>query len=118
MYSGIPSPNCRRSDQWAATLPASRYGFAGPEALAAGKGALWVANAQANSVIEINARTGQLMRTLSGSAYGFDDPIRVISGRRYGLDDPGALTVGGGRVWIADQANDSITGMTSGPAPC
>jgi DNA-binding beta-propeller fold protein YncE len=47
------------------------------------------------SITEIDAATGALVRTVSGSGFAFDDPT--------------ALTVSGPDVFVADQGNNSVT---------
>ena len=61
-------------------------------------GDLWVANGGSDSVTEINAATGAL--------------IRVISAQRYRLDTTvyaPAITVAGAHVWVPDGSGDSVT---------
>jgi DNA-binding beta-propeller fold protein YncE len=45
-----------------ATRPGRRYGFDHPAALAVSNGRLWVANSLGDSVTEVNAATGALLR--------------------------------------------------------
>jgi DNA-binding beta-propeller fold protein YncE len=60
---------------------------------------LWVVSANGNSVTELNASTGSLVRVLSGHRYGFDNPI--------------ALAVVGKTIWIANGAGNSVTVVSS-----
>ena len=80
------------------TLSGRAYGFDDPCALALAGRYLWVADARAASVTEID--------TASGTA------LRILSGARHGFDNPYALASSGNRIWvanaIADQASDSI----------
>lgn len=40
---------------------------------------VWVANEYDTSVTELSARTGVLVRVISGSAYGFYGPISIAT---------------------------------------
>ena len=48
-----------------------QYHFASPDALALSGGDLFVADQGGNSITEINAGTGALLRVISGLAYRF-----------------------------------------------
>ena len=50
------------------------WGFKGPEALAVSGSDLFVANYYGNSVTELNASTGALVRVISASSYRFNHP--------------------------------------------
>ena len=77
-------------------------GFDDPCALALAGRYLWVADARAASVTEIDTASGT--------------PLRILSGARYGFDDPYALADSGRRVWVADAGDHSVTelGATTG----
>ena len=51
---------------------------------------VWVANASGNTVTELSASTGALVKVISGSSYGFNDPMRSSSD--------------GTHVWVANPA--------------
>ena len=69
-------------------LPGRQYGLRNPAALAVGGGILWVANSLGNSVTEINASTGTL--------------IRVLSGREYHFQDPSGIAASGSTAWVTN----------------
>ena len=58
---------------------------------------VWVANYFGDSVTELDATTGGLVRVLSGSSYGFDRPVSVSSD--------------GKDVWVANYAGNTVTGF-------
>jgi len=98
-----------------------------------------VANANGNSVTELSETTGALVKVISGSSYGFDDPeaitsdgthvwvaneygnsvtelsastgalVKVIRGSSYGFNSPDAVTSGGTHVWAANMYGNSVT---------
>jgi DNA-binding beta-propeller fold protein YncE len=72
--------------------------FDSPDAVAVAGGLVWVANAGGNSVTEINANTGAL--------------IRVISASRYELNEPRAIAVTGTTVWVLNSGDVSRTAIT------
>lgn len=63
--------------------------------VAVGNGRVWVANPDRNSVTELDAATGALIRVLLPSKYRFNAPE--------------ATAVGGGRVWVVNTAGASVT---------
>ena len=60
-----------------------------------GDGILWVANSLGNSVTEINAGTGAL--------------IRVLSGREYHFKDPTGIAASGRTAWVTNMGGNSVT---------
>jgi DNA-binding beta-propeller fold protein YncE len=74
-------------------LDAPALEFDSPDAVAVQGATVWVANGGGNSVTEINAATGAL--------------IRVITASRYRLNEPMGITTSGNTVWVADK--DSVT---------
>ena len=54
-----------------------------------GRHHVWVANYSGNSVTELSASTGALVKVIGGSSYGFDDPVAIASD--------------GTHVWVANQ---------------
>jgi hypothetical protein len=56
---------------------------------------VWVANLEGNSVTELSASTGNLVRVISGSSYGFNRPT--------------AISLGGAHVWVVNPLTFSVT---------
>jgi DNA-binding beta-propeller fold protein YncE len=113
--------------------------FASPDAIAADRARVWVANNGGNSVTELSAATGALIRVISGQRYQLNGPvaisanadnvwvanaagnslteinaatgalIRVISGKQFQLNGPQAITAGASHVWVADATGNSLT---------
>jgi len=80
-----------------------RYRLDRPAALAVAGGAVWVASPGTDSVTELSAGTGVL--------------LRILSGPRYGFAGPAGLAVAGLRLWVTDQAGDEVTALRRGTAP-
>jgi len=55
----------------------SKYGFDDPTAITVAGADLWVTNFKGNSVTEVVAATGRLVRRLSGANYGFANPAGI-----------------------------------------
>jgi DNA-binding beta-propeller fold protein YncE len=72
------------------------WGFRYPEAVASDGTHVWVANSGGDSVTELSASSGALVKVISGSAYQFDEP--------------GAIASDGTNVWVAN-ADQSVTGF-------
>jgi outer membrane protein assembly factor BamB len=127
------------------TISGAKFGFVDPIALATSGDTVLVLNAGrpsatpavAGSISEIDARTGHLLRKVSGSSFAFDDPIalavsgpdayiadvannsvteinaangalvRVVAGQ--GLNSPDGITVADGHVWVADAGSNAAT---------
>jgi len=100
-----------------------------------------------NSVTELSASTGTLVRVIRGSRYGFDYPdavasdgthvwvasmvggsvtelststgtlVKVIRGRSYGFNNPDAVASDGTHVWVASMVGGSVTELSARPAP-
>jgi hypothetical protein len=66
-----------------------------PVALAVSGSDLFVANADGNSVTELNASTGARVRVISAAAYGFNGPD--------------ALAVSGSDLFVANADGNSVT---------
>ncbi|MGO9910685.1 MAG: NHL repeat-containing protein [Acidimicrobiales bacterium] len=69
-----------------------------PSAMVVSKGDLWVTDAKGNSVTELEASTGHLVRVVAnekGSLSRFDDPV--------------AITSAGTDLWVANFAGNSVT---------
>jgi len=86
-------------------VPASHSSIAGPvgefnspDAVAVQGARVWVANGGGNSVTEINANTGAL--------------IRIISASRYQLNEPQAIAATGDKVWVLGSNDVSNTAVT------
>ena len=56
-------------------------------------------NTYGNSVTEIDAASGHL--------------VRVLAGPRYGFDHPSALTAYRGRIWVANSDASSVTELVT-----
>lgn len=63
--------------------------FDGPSALASNGTDVWVANGAGNSVTELDATTGGV--------------LRVLSAPRYGFQTPSAITYEASRLWVANE---------------
>jgi hypothetical protein len=112
------------------------HAFNGPDSTAFDGQNVWVANYGGNSVNEINASTGLLVRSVSGGAYGFAEPdglsfdgthlwvananggvtevdpstgalIRTLSGGSYGFSVPRTMTSDGTHLWVVN--TNSVT---------
>jgi hypothetical protein len=126
------------------TISGARYHFADPVAIASSGGLILVLNAgrptgagsSTGSITEI-ARSGSLVRTVSGRSFAFSDPralavsgpdvfvadkgdnsvteVRVASGRlmrviaQQGLNAPDGIAVVDGRAWVADSGSNAAT---------
>src|SRR5262249_39997972 len=95
-------PRTPRSPRPASTAQASPrdvrvpgWAFAGPDAIAADRARVWVANNGGNSVTELSAATGAL--------------IRVVAGQRYQFSGPVAITANPSNVWVANATGNSLT---------
>jgi WD40 repeat protein/6-phosphogluconolactonase (cycloisomerase 2 family) len=71
------------------------YHFGYPDAIAVDGGHLWVASSTGNSVTEVNASDGSVIRVLSGGGYQFNTPY--------------AIAVAGGHVWVPNYASHTVT---------
>ncbi len=127
------------------TISGSRYRFANPVAIATAGTLILVLNAgrhnsagsSVGSITEIRARSGSLVRTVSGSSFAFADPtafavsganvfvadkgdysvtevriatgglVRVVAGQ--GLSAPDGIAVENGIAWVADSGNNAVT---------
>jgi DNA-binding beta-propeller fold protein YncE len=56
---------------------------------------VWVANSAANTVTELTATTGALVKVISASGYGFNHPVAVSSDRAH--------------VWVTNRDGQSVT---------
>jgi hypothetical protein len=112
------------------SIGGSQYGFDGPTAIVADGPDLFVANADGNSLTELDAQTGALVRVLAGPQYHLSDPgalavdgadlfvtgpggvtelnagtgalVRVLSGSPYDFDGPDALAIVGNDLFVGD----------------
>ena len=119
------------------------WGFDSPAGLAVSGDHLFVANSGANSLTELNASTGALVRVIAGSVGRFDNPgsavaangevfvanfgansltelkastgavVRVISGRQYHFDEPSAMVVDQNNLFVANVGGGSITELNA-----
>jgi hypothetical protein len=128
-------------------LSGPAYKFSDPSSMVAVGGDLFVANytgyrspllnAAGDSVTEVNASTGALVKVISAPRYSLDSPdsmavlgdnlfvansggnsvtelnastgalVRVISAPRYRFDDPGTLVLAGGDMFVASSVPDN-----------
>jgi DNA-binding beta-propeller fold protein YncE len=58
---------------------------------------VWVSDNEGDSVTELNAATGALVKVIRGSSYRFNGPAGVSSD--------------GKDVWVANTLDDSVTGF-------
>ncbi|MHB1509631.1 MAG: NHL repeat-containing protein [Acidimicrobiales bacterium] len=114
------------------------YGFNAPDAVAAIGNDLFVANRAGNSITEVNAVNGALVRIFSGARYKLNQPtalqsvgehlyvangragvteislaqkisVRTFAGRAYRFSDPVALTTGGISTLYVLSAGGAVT---------
>ena len=55
------------------------WGFNSPDAVSSDGTHVWVANADGDSVTELDAATGALVHVIIGASYGFNDPDAIAS---------------------------------------
>src|SRR6266581_217839 len=72
--------------------------FSSPAAIASDGTHVWVANYDGNSVTELSARTGRLVKVISGSRYKFADPTAIASD--------------GTRVWVPSESVTELNART------
>src|SRR6185437_6985095 len=84
---------------WPGVITGASYGFGAPNSVTAAGGRIWVTNASGNSVTEINAANGAV--------------VRVISGAKYQLRQPIALTYDNGAIWVVNAAGNSLTEISA-----
>src|SRR5216683_1393602 len=75
------------------------YGFKHPWAIAVAGADAWVANYGGNSVTELNASTGHVVRILSAGSYGFNQPW--------------AIAVNGPDIWVVNAGGNSVTELNA-----
>ncbi len=135
---------------WGGVYSSATYGFSFPDAVAFDGTHLWVVNEDhladptvGNSVTELNAADGSWVRTLSGSAYGFNmpdaivfdgthlwvangnadsvteinasdgSPVQTISGGNFNFSQPGAMAFDGVHIWVANLGNSTLTSINA-----
>lgn len=81
---------------------AARWDFSAPDAIAVAGGRVWVADQGDNAVYELSARTGALIRVISG-------PGDRISG-------PDALAADQASVWVANASDNTSPSSARPPA--
>jgi DNA-binding beta-propeller fold protein YncE len=84
-------------------LSASRYQFAGPDAVSSDGTHIWVANGTGETLTELDAASGALVQVLSASRYRFDIPC--------------AVSANGGDVWVTSCAGQSATVLAATRRP-
>jgi uncharacterized caspase-like protein/outer membrane lipoprotein-sorting protein len=122
----------------------SGYGFDGPSAIAADGAHIWVVNPGSNSVTDLNASDGSLLKTLSAASYGFSNPdaiasdgthvwvansgsnsvtelnasdgsrVQTLAGPSYHFYDPDTIASDGTHVWIGNSDSDWVTELNAG----
>jgi streptogramin lyase len=126
------------ADGWPDVIFGPTLGLHRPAGIAQGRQRLWVTNLQGNSVTELNAGNGSLIRVIAGDRYHFGRPVaaaldgphlwvaslndtvtelnaddgslvRILAGRRYRFGAPAALIASRGRIWVVNQATGSVT---------
>src|SRR6185437_13658599 len=73
----------------------TRYQFNDPQAVVTDGTQLWVANTAGNSITEVNASDGSLVRVISDQAFDFESPD--------------ALAFDGSNIWVANERGASVT---------
>jgi hypothetical protein len=77
--------------------PAPKFNW--PTAIESSGGHVWVANSgrmySGDSITELNASDGSL--------------VRILSSRAYNFSGPSGIAVSGGKVWVANQSGNSVT---------
>src|SRR6185437_15690031 len=73
----------------------TQYQFNDPQALVSDGSHLFVANTDGNSITEVNASDGSLVRVIQGPSYAFSQPR--------------AMLLEGGHLWIANWQGNSVT---------
>ncbi len=108
------------------------WGFEAPTDIVVDGADLWVASWFANSLTEVSASSGHLVRQLSGARYRLDTPygmaldgelsastgalVRMIrapgydiSGPKYKFDFPDAMVVDGTDLFVGNARGNSVT---------
>ena len=73
--------------------------FNEPIAIAVSDNHVWVVNAKGNSITEIDASSGAVLRVISGAADHFDEPT--------------AIAIGGNHVWVVNAKGNSVTELNA-----
>jgi hypothetical protein len=119
------------------------YGFSSPNRIADDGMHVWVTNPPGNSVTELNASDGSLIRILAGAGYGLAGPVgiaddgahvwvtstsgnsvtelnasdgslvRILGGAGYGFDAPVGVASDGTHVWVANTEANSVTELNA-----
>jgi hypothetical protein len=120
---------------WVRTI----QGLSNPDAVAYGDSHVFAINVFAGTVTEIDASTGAIIGTLSGSPYGFDGPgvevsdgshiwflntgnntvteidastgawIQTLSDPSYDFDQPDGAVFDGTNIWVTNSGNNTVT---------
>jgi hypothetical protein len=126
-------------DWWGGSYNSSNYDFHDSRDIAFDGTHLWVTNFARNSVTELNASDGSLVRVLSGARYRFSRPsgiafdgthlwvtnaagnsvtefsasdgslAQVLSGGVYGLDVPAGIAFDGTDIWLTNMNGNSVS---------
>ena len=117
------------------------WGFNRPAAVSSDGTHLWVADTSGDSVIELNAKTGALVKVITGSNNEFAEPraasadgshvwvlmsswvtelnaatgavVKVITASSYGFNQTGDISSDGTHVWVTNQAGNSVTELNA-----
>jgi Putative Ig domain len=119
----------------------NNYYFDGPSGVATDGSDVWITNQSSNTITEIDAATGALVRVIQNGSYGISDPttlaygdgslwipnrdgssiteldastgglIQQLSGGSYGFAEPESLLFDGSNLWVAN-AGDSNAGSS------
>jgi DNA-binding beta-propeller fold protein YncE len=84
---------------YGANFAGGSYGFNHPYGVAFDGSHIWVVNYTGNSVTELNANDGSLVRTLSGGSYGFISPVGVA--------------FDGSHIWVTNSGFNSVTELNA-----
>jgi hypothetical protein len=117
----------------------SSYGFNGGLSVIFDGSHIWTANTYGNSLTELDATTGALVRVVAGSQYAFNHPwtlalaggflwvtnpdgntvtevnpadgslVRVLSGANYQFNAPRGMSSFMGHVWVANEFGNTLT---------
>ncbi len=127
----------------ASVYSGASYHFGYPDAIAVDGRHLWIASSTSDSVTELNASDGSLVRALSAASYQFKAPyaiaasgsriwvpnyegnsvteinasdgslVGVLSAASYRFSTPQGIAADGTRVWVANQNGNSVTELNA-----
>jgi hypothetical protein len=127
------------TDYYATQFTDPSYGFNGSLSVIFDGTHVWTANQAGNSLTEVDAATGALVRVVSGAKYGFNHPwtlafaggyiwvtnpdgnsvtevnptdgslVRVLTDKKYQFNAPRGITSFMGHVWVSNEFGNSLT---------